>query len=599
MTAPIDPLSIFISRKDGGRYKSISSLTWSNIPGLAVLTGRNGSGKTQLLEVLAYHFSGAVPHPLKSLPVLVRTEGAQYQPDEIGYIPSAGRFSGGGGVSLANLTSARQQVVQLTQNPQGHRTDINQWVRSQKAQKLLAGLQVHGIDPNTLTDRLKDDYEFTLDDLDVTQGLCYVFVAHRFKLLEALERGAPGVDETGKSLAPAPWDVVNESLVAAGFPYQVIPPTEMRIVDHYSLQLRDRTVPDRIIPAIDLSSGEKVLLQLVLWLFTAGKEGVFPKLLILDEPDAHLHPSMTQQFLDVISDVLVNKYGVRVIISTHSPSTVALAPEGTVFQIERDAPSVVPVTSRADIISVLTAGLVTVSKASKFCFVEDDDDVSFYNTVRDVLSDAGPSKDPMALESSPSIAFVPASIGSGPSKIGGGCSVVAKWVDKLDADPLLHTFLGIVDLDHGNVATSRIKVIGRYSFENYLLDPLVIFALLSEDGRAPSVPGLAITSGDEHLLRTKDSIALQAIADVICSRLEAVESNLVGLPKLAITYTGGQIINVPNWVVLHRGHDLLPKMQGAFGGHGLINQVRLRKAMRRCRLIPVELAVLLQEIQKY
>ena len=177
--------------------------------------------------------------------------------------------------------------------------------------------------------------------------------------------------------------------------------------------------------------------------------------------------------------------------------------------------------------------------------------------------------------------------------------MVAKWVNKLDADPLLHTFLGIVDLDHGNVASSRIKVIGRYSFENYLLDPLVVFALLSEDGKAPSVPGLAITSGDEHLLRSKDSSALQGIADVICAQLEAAEPSLASLPKIAITYTAGQVIKVSKWVVSHRGHDLLPKMQRAFGGHGLINQVRLRKAMRRCRLIPVELAVLLQEIQKH
>jgi recombinational DNA repair ATPase RecF len=61
MSVTIDPLSIFITPQGTGRYKSISTVAWENIPGFAVLTGRNGSGKTQLLEVLAYHFSGAVP----------------------------------------------------------------------------------------------------------------------------------------------------------------------------------------------------------------------------------------------------------------------------------------------------------------------------------------------------------------------------------------------------------------------------------------------------------------------------------------------------------------------------------------------------------
>jgi energy-coupling factor transporter ATP-binding protein EcfA2 len=598
MSALFAPLSIFITPRDNGRYKSISTVTWKDIPGFAVLTGKNGSGKTQLLEILAYHFSGAVPG-VGPLGVELRVDGMTYEPDEIGYMPSSGRFSGGGSASIANLPNVRNQLVQLVARPQGHQHDVGQWIRVLKAKKLLAGLNVHQVDPNSLVERLKDDFEFTLDDIDVTQGLCYVFVAHRFKLLEALERQRPGFDKDGKILGPAPWDVVNESLVTAGFPYQVISPIETTILDHYSLRLRDRSNPSRIIPAMDLSSGEKVLLQLILWLFTAGKEGIFPKLLILDEPDAHLHPSMTQQFLDVISEVLVNKHGVRVIISTHSPSTVALAPDGSVFQIERDAPSIVPVTSRSDIISVLTAGLVTVSKASKFCFVEDEDDVNFYDTVRDVLMDAGPSRDPMGLRPSPSIAFVPASIGAGSSKIAGGSSVVAKWVNKLDAEPLDRTFLGIIDQDGQNVSRPRVRVIGRYSCENYLLDPIIVFALLSEDGSAPAIPGFTISSGDEHLLRTEDGPTLQAIADIICSRLQAAEASLAPLPRTTVTYTAGQSINIPDWVLTYRGHELLPKMQREFGGPGLVNPPRLRKAIRRCRLIPQELAVLLQEIQNY
>lgn len=82
--------------------------------------------------------------------------------------------------------------------------------------------------------------------------------------------------------------------------------------------------------------------------------------------DAHLHPSMTVQFLDVISEVLVRKHGVRVIMTTHSPSTVALAPEGAIFQMERGGAEILPVADRAAIISILTAGLVTVSRATRW-----------------------------------------------------------------------------------------------------------------------------------------------------------------------------------------------------------------------------------------
>jgi energy-coupling factor transporter ATP-binding protein EcfA2 len=601
MSAKVDLLSIVVSPREGGAYKSISNVRWDDIPGFAILTGRNGSGKTQLLEVLAYHYSGAVPPspvPNNTLPVVVQTTGPLYGSDEIGYVPSAGRFSGAGGASIANLPNVRQQVLDYAKNMHGYRSDIHLTVRAQKMLKRLGGRNAHQIDPVTLVSLLSEDFDFALDDVDVTEGLCNVFMAYRFRSLEGLERGTPGIDRNGKPLGPAPWDIVNESLVTAGFPYGVISPSETPIMDAYTLRLKDRRT-DTIVAASDLSSGEKVLLQLVLWLFTASKEGVFPKLLILDEPDAHLHPSMSQQFLDVIGEVLVKKYGVRVILSTHSPSTVALAPENSVFQMERGAPAIVPVTSRADIISVLTAGLVTVSRASKFCFVEDEDDVSFYEAVRDVLTDYGPSKDPMSLNTSPSIAFIPASIGAGSTKIAGGSSVVAKWVNKLDAEPLDKTFLGIIDQDNRNSASPRIRVLDRYSFENYLLDPVVIFGLLVEEGTAPTISNLKITAGDEHLLRTMSSTVLQSIADAICTQMVATEQSLAGGAFLQVGYTTGQTISVPKWVAEKRGHDLLPIAQRAFGGHRLVNQVRLTKAFKRCRLVPADMARLLRDVQAY
>jgi hypothetical protein len=38
--------------------------------------------------------------------------------------------------------------------------------------------------------------------------------------------------------------------------------------------------------------------------------------------------------------------------------------------------------------------------------------------------------------------------------------------------------------------------IARYSIENYLLDPFVVFGLLLDAGMAPPVPGVTITRGD-------------------------------------------------------------------------------------------------------
>lgn len=578
-----------------GPYKSIGQLTWRDIPGFAILTGRNGSGKTQLLEVLALAFSGALPPRLSQLPVSVGVAGMTYAPHEIGYLPSGGRFSGGSGSSISNVPQVRNQVIQFAQNPNMHRQDLVNHLRAQRGQHRFAGHNARSLTPEQISELLPDDLEFAIDDLDVTEGLAHVFMGYRLKDLQAIEAKRPGIDKRGNPLGPPPWEVVNDALKVAGFPYEIISPTETDLIDVYTLRVRDLGT-NVVINAMDLSSGEKVILQVVLWLFIAGKDGLLPKLLLLDEPDAHLHPSMTTQFLDTLVEVLVKRHGIRVIMTTHSPSTVALAPEGSIFRLDRGGSSVQPA-SRTEMISVLTSGLITVARTSKFCFVEDVDDVDFYETVYGVLTDYGPSKDPRALNPGIPIAFVPVSVGKGVNKQSGGKTVVDKWVAKLDAEPLSRTFLGIVDRDASNAAGPRIFVLERYSFENYLLDPLNIFALMLENGTMPTVPDLAITPGEEHRLRTLSAQALQAVFDTICQIAEATEPSLNGGGSATIQYTNGVRVQSPTWVIDHRGHDLLSVAQKAFGGHKLINPPRLLKALQRSRMIPADLAALLARVQ--
>lgn len=581
---------------NGQGYKSIKAVAWDDVPSFAIVTGRNGSGKTQLLEILSYHFTGTRPHQHIPFGVQVNVTGAQIAADEVGYVPSAGRFSGGSSASVAQMQNLRQNLYQQTRNMHSYVHDPVQMTKARRVERLLGGRNWEEVTKNGTISLDEDEFSALLVDVDVASSLATIFVAHRVKAVEALERGTPGLAKDGKPLGPAPWDVVNESLKVAGFPYEVVSPLTVGLLDHYELRLRDTSSGIEVRPS-DLSSGEQVLLQLILWLFSSSKEGVFPKLLLLDEPDAHLHPSMTVQFLDVISEVLVRKHGVRVLMTTHSPSTVALAPEGSIFQMERHGLKIEQVTDRAAILSVLTAGLITVSPATRFCFVEDEDDVAFYNAVLDLLTDTGPSKDPCTIQPSPSLVFIAASVGKGSTKVAGGNTIVTKWIEKLDAPPLTTTFLGVIDRDAGNQPSARIKVISRYSFENYLLDPLNVFGLLLENGSAPAVSGVNVSSGDEHTLRALPASSLQAISDMITAGVEVAEPTLAGAPPVDVDYTNGVRLTVPNWVVEQRGHDLLPIVQRAWGGHQVINPPRLVKALRRVRLVPKELASLYADLQ--
>lgn len=594
MNTSTSPFNIEVS-SNGEGYKSISHLKWHDIPDFSILTGLNGSGKTQLLEILMHHLTGTRPQQA-TFDINVKVEGVQYEADQVGYVPSAGRFSGGGGASIAQMQSVRQSMFQTLQNRHGYQNDPVQVAKIRRMERLVAGRNWQQETNNGQKSFAEDEFFTLLNDVDVTSNLATIFVDHRVKMLEARERDTPGFGKDGKPLGPTPWDVVNESLQVAGFPYEVISPTTVGLTETYDLMMKDKVSGKKVRPT-DLSSGEQVLLQLTLWLFSSGKEGVFPKILLLDEPDAHLHPSMTVQFLDVISEVLVRKHGVRVVMTTHSPSTVALAPEGAVFEMKRSEFEVHLVTDRAAILSMLTAGLVTVSRATHFCFVEDEGDVEFYNAILDILTDAGPSKDPKSIRDIPSLVFIAASVGRGIDKTPGGKTIVEKWIDKLDAPPLTTTFLGVLDRDNANQASARIKVIGRYSFENYLLDPINVFSLLLDNNTAPTISGLKITSGDEHTLRSLPNADLQAITDIITSRVESLNSSLVAIPRVQIEYTRGMRVEAPKWVVDHRGHDLLQMYQQTWGSPQIINPPKLVRALRRTRLVPCELATLYADLQ--
>ncbi len=263
MTDANPTFKIEITPTDGG-YKSIQSLIWDNIPSFAIITGRNGSGKTQLLEILAYHLTGTTP-PQNKLGVSVDVSGIKIDVDEVGFVPSAGRFSGAGGASIASMQNSRHTMYQQIHQLGSYSHDPAQMTRVRRIQKRVGGRN-WGAETNQGATSLDDD-EFLalLVDVDVTSHLATIFVDHRVKLVEALERGTPNVGKDGKSLGPAPWDVVNESLLVAGFPYEVVKPTEVGLLEHYSLLLRD--INSKIeIPPGDLSPGERVILQLTLWL---------------------------------------------------------------------------------------------------------------------------------------------------------------------------------------------------------------------------------------------------------------------------------------------------------------------------------------------
>jgi predicted ATPase len=85
-----------------------------------------------------------------------------------------------------------------------------------------------------------------------------------------------------------------------------------------------------------LSSGHKIVLLTVTRLVESVEERT---LVLLDEPESHLHPPLLSAFIRALSDLLVNRNGVA-IIATHSPVVLQEVPRECVWRLRRAGDSV-------------------------------------------------------------------------------------------------------------------------------------------------------------------------------------------------------------------------------------------------------------------
>ena len=91
----------------------------------------------------------------------------------------------------------------------------------------------------------------------------------------------------------------------------LIRPCQPDFFHEESTSLRLYDIERRVeVPFEGLSSGEKVILSTVIWNYAAQQGARHPKLLLLDEPDAHLHPSLVRRFLTMIQEVFIRQRGI-------------------------------------------------------------------------------------------------------------------------------------------------------------------------------------------------------------------------------------------------------------------------------------------------
>ncbi len=577
-----------------GHYKSITILDWQNIPELVVITGKNGSGKTQLLELINWHFSPAaqnkttnVGHPFYG--VQTQLTGFSATDKDVVYLPNMWQI---GNLGKTNVT-VHNGVIDNLYNYIVMNIKSAQWSELAAVVEASIAKPKNQITKEDIGEHLPIDYIGYTTKINANEGLNQIFQLYYTKVAESRNRQIPE-DKIKIALGPAPWEILNKMLEEARFPYIIREPQS--IIGDYELKFVKKNNSSIKIDFSDLSSGEKMLIAILIWMYNTGHNNRLPKLMLLDEPDAHLHPSMTKQFFDVIENVLVKQFNVRVIITTHSPSSVSMVSPEYLYEMSPDEPRVKKLRSKEYGINLLTEGLITVKSNTKYVLVEDDEDAKFYNEIFKIF------KSKNKINQNINVLFIASSNRS--AGLSGGCSVVRAWVEKFINEGVSDVFQGLMDLDNGTgaaiTATSsdNLHFVKRYSLENYLLDPIIVYASCLHNNLPIVIPGISFTQRDEHKVARLEKIKLQRIADHIFSEIEPMVSGLTIADKELeeVSFISRKKLMYPKWFLYKRGHTLHSYFRSKY--RAAVNYDKLLETIIRQEFLPNDLADIYKTIQQ-
>lgn len=538
------------------KHKSINPPCDFEFPDFSVLTGKNGSGKTHLLEAIADNHKSQV---------LVN-----------GKLVKNVRYIGFNGLNpniqetcdpqsivqhIKNTWNQYHQAIQNNGRNIGQRNnDINMILR------FIGDENLKRFITNTVNvtgkpyDQLSED-DFA-DNFDISFMGQNDFFTAQFALIfknyhrrqeennineyyvskgQAVLKPVLSKEEFEHKYGIPPWDFVNKILLETHIPYEVNSPLGTRLDSNFNFKLRDRVAGFEI-SSSDLSTGEKVLMSLALAIYNTGGDLGKPEVLLLDEPDAGLHPSMSKMMVDVLNKNIVLENKIPTIISTHSPTTI-IASEGiSIYQMVRgnNVPTKIPTQQAVEILSSDVPFLKISNDKRRQVFVESKYDVNFYELLTNILVRLEPlSSEPI---------YLPARTSNGSN-----CTDVIDIVTSLYKNGNEQVY-GIIDWDTTNNSNDRVIVLGendRYAIENYLLDPFLLGLFFIRERKLNfSDFGLTSYSNYSEVGRLTNGEA-QQITDVVLKQLGLHSTNI----EQSLLYNGWTL-NISTEFNKHQGHDM-------------------------------------------
>lgn len=473
-------IKIKIKRK----HKSIDPCEFE-LPNFSVLTGLNGSGKTHLLEAISNNSVSEVyvdERLIRNI-VYIPFNGLNPKINEICNPSTIISF-------VKNFYNHFQQAVMRYKH--NRNISLGQFIgfihdenSKRIAQKILPKISKNFDEISE--DDIMDNFDISMmGSVDFFTGEFALVFKNYHRLYEENKineyyrsKGYDNIPETlteeefiEKNGLP-PWDFVNNILEEINVPYKVNSPMGSRAESNFIFKLIDNNTGKQI-TSQDLSTGEKVLMSLALAIYNSNGVNNKPGFLLIDEPDAALHPSMSKKMINVLNESIVNNSKIPVIITSHSPTTIISTQGISIYQMIRgnSIPIKVSVQNAIEILSSEIPFLKISNDKRRQIFVESKYDVIYYELLTNILMRVEP------LETEP--IYLPARTSNGSN-----CNDVIQVVQGLYGNGNEQIY-GIIDWDNSNSSQNRVLVLGeneRYSIENYLLDPLMMGLLFIREAK--------------------------------------------------------------------------------------------------------------------
>lgn len=541
-------------------FKSLIANKEVELPDFCVLTGKNGSGKSHFLESMT----------MNGVTTILDETGENINFSDVRYV----RFN------------ELNPQIDKTCDSQHLKQNLNQYIQAYKQAQpnlkqpgaenspwIWENTGRHGINSGVLKELIKrvaqrtnkkicdvteDDIRWYMDVSDIDANDAFkgqfakIFKAYQIRL-EENEYHTFRNERYGESsktfsdgefvriFGPKPWIVINNLLKDARIPYSVSNPEGSDRDSAFTFSLNDYEKGIEIQPDA-LSTGEKVLMSLALAIYNSGKDNIKNKVLLIDEPDAALHPEFSNFLLTAIKRHIVDGAGVKVIITTHSPTTVAMAEEDWIYEMDK-AKKVPKKVTKQEALSILTADIpslrVSIDKR-RIIFVESDYDAENYEKIFEMLNSR--------VEFEIQLAFY-----APHNREGSNCTDVKELMTKLVGTNGVY---GVVDYDGGNnVSSEKVKVMGeggehRYTIENYIFDPIFVGLAILRDNLAPNAPQIDYAHFDDS-----ETVAKQGLIDWVMKELGLNNGSRVSYETIS-----GEKFEINSDWVQFKGHDLEDKI---------------------------------------